>query len=382
MIKRLLFALAPVALFSSPACAGNWVADALSAINETTPAGLVGKDSRQPGLKGWFASQAEGYKQLVRNGTTGLVIPAYTEHPRWEYSDRDEENAYPWGAGMVRSIIDERGNERLAYLLLFSDSHYKPEPFLGYGWMARWGLGQTGLHVGAGYIAGLTFRADYHWLPIPAPLPLLGVGTQRFGAYMTYIPFTNVAFFFTRIDLEGKDSREMPLTPASPWYDRNNLLYAGASWVHTDLGGPDLMTMKSDGGWTLGYRRYLDRHWAADIGLITSRHNTYWRGDKRYRWTMSQVHLLGQYHAQAADSLRVFAGGGLGYTRLHRSGRTRQSVHPVVQFGFTWAATRGLHLTGSVTTSFGRFKRLDPDVSDGTARPAPGTFSLSIGKSF
>ena len=47
---------------------------------------------------------------------------------------------------------------------------------------------------GCGYMLGVTFREDYHWLPIPMPLPVVKAGTDDVGLYMTYIPFTNVIF--------------------------------------------------------------------------------------------------------------------------------------------------------------------------------------------
>lgn len=379
--------LIPLAVLSSlcaAASAEGLAARALSAISETTPAGLVDDSEREPGATGWFKSVGRGFGRLVDRGDTHLVLPLYTEHPRWDYSNRSQENAYPFGGGFARSMIDSRGNERLAYAIVFSDSHYKPEPFLGYAWLSRWNVGQTGLHVGAGYLAGLTFRADYMWLPIPAPLPLVNVGTKNVGAYMTYIPFSNVFFVFSTIAIDSRSSREMPLTPKSVWFNRSNLVYGGASWVHNDLGSPDGMTMSSDAGWNAGVRHYFDRHWAADLGVIRSRHNTYWYGDKRHKWNMTQVNLFGQYHADATDALRVFAGLGLGYASLHRDGLTKNSVHPAMQVGFTWAFSREFHLTGNMTTAFPRFHHIDDEVTTGkaTARPAPTSFNLSLGKTF
>ena len=378
--KTLLLLAAAAA--SASACAEGLLAGALSAINETTPAGLIEPSGREGGLSGWLKTTGSGFGQLVRRGDTRLVLPLYTEHPRWDYSNRSEENAYPWGGGLARAVIDSRGNERLAYAIMFSDSHYEPEPFIGYGWLARWNLGQTGLHVGAGYLAGLTFRADYMWLPIPAPLPLVKVGTENVGAYMTYIPGSNVFFFFSSIAIDSRASREAPLSEKSVWHGRDNLAYGGLSYVHNDLGDPEGMTMTSDGGWNAGVRHYFDRHWAADLGVIRSKHDTAWHGVKRHDWRMTQVNLIGQYHADATRSLRVFAGAGLGYARLQGGGVSKSSIHPAVQAGFTWAFSRELHLTGTMTTAFARFKNLDEASSGSTARPAPGTLSLSLGKTF
>ena len=119
---------------------------------------------------GFFADQADGVLRVMNEGKTSLILPVYTNHPRWDYDNRHEENGYPWGGGIARSVIDERGNERMVYAIAFSDSHYSVEPFKGYAWLGRWDMGND-FHLGAGYLLGLTFREDYYWYPIPAPLP-------------------------------------------------------------------------------------------------------------------------------------------------------------------------------------------------------------------
>lgn len=387
LLKRKLALAAMLTAFTLPAWADGFLSSALSAINETTPAGMVSQDSREDGVGGWFRDQGRGFSNIVKQGNTAIVLPVYTEHPAWDYNNRHQENGLTWGGGIARTFVDSRGNERLAYAVAFSDSHYELEPFVGYGWVSRWNVGSTGLHVGAGYLAGLTFRADYRWLPIPAPLPLLNVGTRNFGAYMTYIPFSNVAFFFTTFNLDDHATHEMPLQPGSVWYGRNNLLYAGGSWVHNDLGDPDSdkgrATMTSNGGWNAGIRHYFDRHWAADLGVIRSKHDTAWDGVKQHDWKMTQVNLMGQYHADATKNLRLFAGAGIGYAKLMRPGQSEDSIHPVIGAGFTWAFSREFHLTGSIVTAFPRFKDIDAVHCPGdTGRPAPTSFNLSLGKTF
>ncbi len=70
---------------------------------------------------GFVGNQLNGMHDIIERGRTGLLVPAYTNHPRWDYDNRDEENAYPFGAGLSRGIIDERGNERLVYMMFFRD---------------------------------------------------------------------------------------------------------------------------------------------------------------------------------------------------------------------------------------------------------------------
>ena len=155
---------------------------------------------------GFVGNQLNGMHDIIERGRTGLLVPLYTNHPNWDYDNRYEENAYPFGAGLSRGIIDERGNERLVYAMFFRDSHYEIEPIMGYAWLARYPLANTGLHLGAGYTAGLTFRQDYNWLPIPVPLPLLSLGNDWFDVYGTYIPGSNVFFFFSKMRLGLKVS--------------------------------------------------------------------------------------------------------------------------------------------------------------------------------
>jgi len=154
LLKRKLALAAMLAAFTLPAWADGFLSSALSAINETTPAGMVSQDSREDGVGGWFRDQGRGFSNIVKQGNTAIVLPVYTEHPAWDYNNRHQENGLTWGGGIARTFVDSRGNERLAYAVAFSDSHYELEPFVGYGWVSRWNVGSTGLHVGAGYLAG------------------------------------------------------------------------------------------------------------------------------------------------------------------------------------------------------------------------------------
>ena len=61
---------------------------------------------------GFVGNQLNGMHDIIENGRTGIFLPFYTNHPSWDYDNRYEQNAFPGGAGLVRTIIDERGNER------------------------------------------------------------------------------------------------------------------------------------------------------------------------------------------------------------------------------------------------------------------------------
>ena len=148
----MLLALA-LSIAAAPAtaqdAAPSFTQRALSATNESSPVGLVPPGEREPGWKGWFADAWEGSKRIFRDGHSDLLLPLYTFHPPYKYPNRFQENHYPWGAGFARTLIDAKDNERLVYVLTFSDSHYDFQPFLGYAWIARWPL-FAGLKGGLG----------------------------------------------------------------------------------------------------------------------------------------------------------------------------------------------------------------------------------------
>ena len=108
------------------------------------------------------------------------------------YARQSSERPGDWG--YARQVIDNRGNERLLFAVNFVDSNYRIEPMVGYSWLARWPIGSTGLHVGAGYLAGITMRGDYMWAPLPLPLPVAKIGTDTVSFYGTFLSPTSSSF--------------------------------------------------------------------------------------------------------------------------------------------------------------------------------------------
>ena len=163
--RSALCAACALTLWSGQASAGFF-----DDVVDTLPGGLAASSD------GFFSAQLSGFREIVDKGRDGIAFGIWTEHPSFDYDNRSEENALPFGGGVVRTVIDEKGNERMLFGLVFSDSHYYPEPTLGYSWVARWPVSEK-YHVGAGYLLGFTFREDYHWCPIPLPLPVVKAGT-------------------------------------------------------------------------------------------------------------------------------------------------------------------------------------------------------------
>lgn len=343
---------------------------------------------------GFVGNQLNGMHDIIEHGRTGLLVPAYTNHPRWDYDNRDEENAYPFGAGISRGIIDEHGNERLMYMMLFRDSHYEFEPIMGYAWVARFPIANSGFHLGAGYTAGLTFRQDYNWLPIPVPLPLVSAGTDWFNVYATYIPVSNVFFFFSKIEFDDQSRRFSPWPDSvtSAWSNTTEL-YAQGSWVKTDLsdGGGDVpggFTLDSDSGYKFGIRHFMDRHWAWDLSYQRSEHDLNAPGKTVNKYRLTNTNLMLQYHFEVLDAMRMHVGAGAAYSELKAKDGgdyKEHSINPVVQTGFTWAVTDHLRVMGDMTVNFPHFHNVEineNEALDGRFKPANTSFNLGVGYAF
>lgn len=134
-----------------------------------------------------------------------LYVPAITWHNRWAY-DKEKAESYnerPWGAGFGVTRLDEDGDWHGLYLMAFKDSFNKWEPIGGYGYEKRWQpMTDPDFHLGLGFTAGVTFRDNWNYLPIPVLLPLASVSYQRLSFQATYIPGTynngNVFFAWLR----------------------------------------------------------------------------------------------------------------------------------------------------------------------------------------
>jgi hypothetical protein len=351
----------------------------LDSVINTLPGGIADSSS------GFFSSNWDGMKKIVREGGTGLLLPTYTVHPAWDYDNRRQENGYTWGGGITRTYIDDRGNRRMMYAMAFSDSHNNFEPFVGYGWTARWKLGSTPVYAEAGYTLGITMRGDYSWIPIPAPLPLIGLSAGDVSFYGTYVPFSNIYFFFTHISVDGKGIN-MPAY-AETRAKNPNLLYAGGVWQRTDMNGTESVTITSDAGFTLGYRRFLSENWAVNFAYTRSSHDLKNRDQRFGSYKLSSYTLAAQYHFPATQNLSLYAGVGGGLYRLDNLklengwSTKKNAVSLVIQSGATYAVTQSITLEGGLELGFPRFKSTHEGDSF-SMRPSPATFKVSVGYAF
>lgn len=151
-IIRTIFGAGIIAIASS-ASAEDSGRSVWEAIVDTLPAGVVSEENSSGS---YLSDTWVGMKTIISEGSSGLLLPAYTIHPGYAYKTekRHNENGYTWGGGISRNFIDSRGNRRIMYAMAFSDSHNNFEPFMGYGWLSRWRLGSTPFYAEAGYTIG------------------------------------------------------------------------------------------------------------------------------------------------------------------------------------------------------------------------------------
>ena len=360
----------------------------LDAVLNTLPAGAVSEENRSDN---YFSDTWRGMKTIISDGNTGLLIPAYTIHPGWAYktNKRRNENGYTWGGGISRNLIDARGNRRIVYAMAFSDSHSNIEPFLGYGWLSRWRIGNSPLHAEAGYTIGLTARGDYKWIPFPAPLPLVGIGTDSFSLYGTFVPFSDIFFFFANYVTDGKSERSLPDGYENP-FDNRVLLYVGGGYQKNDMKGmPHNATTTSEGVYTAGIRAFVTPEWAVDFSVAQSGRQTIRsQGRNVGSFKLRNYSLAVQYHMRASQNTSLYAGLGAGYYRLANpsfangfSGR-KGAFTSVIQAGGTYAINKNLHLTAGIDLGFPRFKGSDPEGNKYSMRPSPATFKFAVGLAF
>ena len=366
-------------------------------MNETTPVGLLSRGERQPGWTGWFGDLWKGSQRNFKDGDAGLMLPFFTFHPAYKYPNRNDNNNYPYGVGYVRTLIDEKDNERIVFAMAFSDSHYDVQPMVGWAWMARWPLFGS-VKGGLGYSAFVTARADANYIPFPAILPMASIGTDRVTFYGTWIPTTEVLFFFARITLPQNEpsppveggSRSTGPFGTGPTRDagaRKNLLYAGGGWVNTDASGID--TVASGNSWAplAGYRHFFTERLAMDVSLSRSNHSLDLNNARLGTFDLIPLAVTAQYHLPAYHGFRMYAGAGVAYSRTAQQEMPGYSLSggsfsPVVQAGANFPLTDALVLTGGLTVNFPRHQLHQDGVLQGTVKISPITFGLAVGYAF
>lgn len=362
----------------------TWTQRALSAINASSPVGMVPAEQRRSGISGWFGDAWEGGKRILRDGRTDFLLPMYSWHPAFAYPNRDAQNHYSWGAGVARTLIDERDNERIVYALAFSDSHYDLQVTAGYGWLARWPL-FAGLKGGLGYTVFVAARSDANYIPFPGILPIAGIGTDRVMFYGSWIPFSDVLFVFARISLPVGEAGTALFEAAGG--ARRNLIYGAGAYVNTDASGIDTVSSGNGSAPMLGYRRYLSDSVALDVSAWRANFTLDWNGARLGSFDFTPVTFALQYHLPSYRGLRMYAGLGAAYNRVSNPqmpGYALERTHfaPVVQAGVDFAVSESVVITAGLGANFSRNRLTQNGAGLGTVQLSPVAFSLGIGLAF
>jgi palmitoyl transferase len=128
----------------------------------------------------------------VRLGDAMQLTPINTYHLRTTYSMEKiaRYTEWPLGLGYGRSRIDEQGNRREVFGIVFQDSAARWQ--YNFGYMHLWNRSVFGANqdvvIGAGYMVFVMGRWDWNYFPIPVVLPVLSLGVSRFSIETTFVP--------------------------------------------------------------------------------------------------------------------------------------------------------------------------------------------------
>jgi palmitoyl transferase len=158
----------------------------------------------------WLNSGCRRVVDTYEQGSTDLILSGYAWHLPWTWTDekRAEENQNAWGGGWARTVEQVNGDTDSVFVVVFNDSHSRPQYNLGYGWSTYWGQ-RNGVQGGLGYTLMLVARNDIaNGWPFPAVLPLLSVRYDKFTVYGTYVPSLgginngSVVYIFGKVALD------------------------------------------------------------------------------------------------------------------------------------------------------------------------------------
>jgi len=199
---------APTVLADSTPASAAALTQATSAQPEPAAgAPFAQASNEQPG---WYERAKRKMTKILDEGDMSLNLSGIAHHGRGTYTAERiaELNENAWGLGFTKAIRDEKDNEELAYAMVISDSHYKPQPMAGYAY--QWMKPIAGnIEIGGGYTYSLISRTDYFkGVPFPIALPVASIGTKNTKLMAAYVPRLSknkgngdVLLLFVRIDL-------------------------------------------------------------------------------------------------------------------------------------------------------------------------------------
>lgn len=129
---------------------------------------------------------------IAEEGRWDLYLSGYAYHGRNTYTEEriQKLNEKAWGAGVGKTVRNEKGNDESLYFMEIRDSHMHPQWMAGYSyqWIHPITTGSS-LEVGAGVTALLMRRTDWFGgVPFPVILPVASIGTQGAKLMATFVP--------------------------------------------------------------------------------------------------------------------------------------------------------------------------------------------------
>ena len=118
-----------------------------------------------------------------------VLLPINTFHNPMSYSaeKRRDYNERPWGIGIVKYAQPTPDRRYGLTAMTFQDSFNKPEPSFFYSWQMLW-RAKKDFRPTLGIMAGITFRHNYNWIPVPGIVPSFGLEYKSFSVDTLYVP--------------------------------------------------------------------------------------------------------------------------------------------------------------------------------------------------
>lgn len=167
---------------------------------------LVSFSAQAWSFREYFDELKQNIKETWDCGRPSVYVPVYAWHNRLTYDQKhiDKYNENPWGLGIGKSLYEGKNWHGL-YAMAFKDSNDYAETFFGYAFLKNYSLNEADTwRAGIGYTLGLTQRHEYHYVPIPAPLPIAAVSYRNFSLNAAYVPGVkndgNVLFTWIKFD--------------------------------------------------------------------------------------------------------------------------------------------------------------------------------------
>ena len=142
--------------------------------------------------QGIWAKTKATLTNIAEEGRWDLYLSGYAYHGRDTYTEQriKKLNEKAWGAGIGKTVRNEKGNDESLYFMAVRDSHMRAQWMAGYAyqWIRQINIGSH-LEVGAGVTALLMRRSDWFGgVPFPAVLPIASIGTQGAKLMATFVP--------------------------------------------------------------------------------------------------------------------------------------------------------------------------------------------------